>query len=1145
MDAYSIEIAARWKLDDARRDAELRQLHPRSPERGRGAPVLDAAADPPPPTPPGAPGGGRLTMVLPHPFAAVAIGVRAEPARVAAPDSLIIDRMAVRVSSPVLVGRATELDRLLELVAGLRSGASRSVVVAGEAGVGKTRLVSEFAERARDEVCIVLAGGCVELGDGALPYAPVVEALRGLVRRGDIDDVDAILGPARPELARLIPDLGPVADGQESGLGIGSAQGRLFELVLGVLERLAGRAPVVLVAEDLHWSDQSTRDLLGFLVRNLHDVPVALVLTYRSDELHRRHPLLPFVAELGRSGLVERVELSPFDLGDAAAQLRAIAGDDLDLRLIESIHARSGGNAFFAEELLMTSEDAIDSDLPPTLRDVLLARIAGLGEPTQEFLRIASAAGQRVDPSLLAAAAGLDEAALYEALRECVGRQVLVPDPSGGTERYAFRHALLQEAVYDDLLPGERTRLHSAFARTLEARSGGDAVYAAELSYHWFAAHDLGRALETSVAAGMAAESRYAFPEAVGHYERAIDLWDQVPDAEQRIGRDRVSLLATLAGVARYHDAARAVTHIRAAIALVEADPGADPIERGLLYERLGRYAWVAGQGQLANDAYRMAVDGIPAEPPSAARARAVAGLAQIRMLGARFAEALVLAEEALAVARASGAREIEGHALNTRGHSRAIEGDVDGGLADLDASLAIAEELGVVDDIGRAYANKAWILETAGRLEAAIEMASVGVATVERLGLLRFFGTHMLCGEADYQYRLGNWEQSERLIRRAEDVEPIGINAILVPEMAARLAMVRGRFDEAAQRLAPLAPLAARATDIQFICPVETSLAELALWEGRPDDALQRLLAAIPLIDFSPEVRLGEMYGLGIRAAADEAELARGRRTPDAEAEAVAAGDALLEELRARHAIVLAERPVFAWLSEAWLRWCEAEATRLHRTASPEAWASAVTAWEPVAHPAVIGYLRWREAEAHLAARGDRAAATVALQTAWSIADKLGAVPLKGEIDALAARARLEVGAGADPSEAETSGASVATPAATDADGATRLGLTAREREVLELVALGRTNRQIADELFISTNTAGVHVSNILGKLDVTSRGEAAAHGLSPGARGGRSRGLTWACRRPDGAGPDQRDDRCRIKVEAAPEGAASMLSR
>ena len=277
---------------------------------------------------------------------------------------------------------------------------------------------------------------------------------------------------------------------------------------------------------------------------------------------------------------------------------------------------------------------------------MLLARTADLAEPTQEFLRVASAAGQRVDPALLAAAAALDETTLYEALRESVGRQVLVPDPTAGIERYAFRHALLQEAIYDDLLPGERTRLHSAFARTLEASSLGDASRAAELAYHWHAAHDLPRAFEASVAAGDADEARYAFPEAQAQYERAIDLWDHVPDAEARAGRDRIELLAASASVARFHDPARAVSQIQAAIRLV--DETADPVRAGLLNERLGRYAWIAGQGELARQAYRTATRLTPPAPPSEARARAVAGFAQVLMLNGRFSEAVTLAEEAL-----------------------------------------------------------------------------------------------------------------------------------------------------------------------------------------------------------------------------------------------------------------------------------------------------------------------------------------------------------------------------------------------------------------------------------------------------------------------------------------------------------------
>ena len=266
---------------------------------------------------------------------------------------MIIEGVATRVSSPVLIGRSVEFERLRAALRGAREGRSSTIVVAGEAGVGKTRLISEFADFADRDGAVVLTGGCIVLGDGSLPYAPVVEALRGLVRRLSPDELEAIVGNGRADLARLVPDLGPAQDDGEDGLDSSWAQGRLFEMLLGVLDRLAAMAPVVFIVEDLHWSDRSTRDLVGFLIRNLRDVRVALVLTYRSDDLHRRHPLLPFLAELDRSGRVERLEVAPFDRGESAQQLRAIAGRDLDADLVESIHARSGGNAFFAEELLV------------------------------------------------------------------------------------------------------------------------------------------------------------------------------------------------------------------------------------------------------------------------------------------------------------------------------------------------------------------------------------------------------------------------------------------------------------------------------------------------------------------------------------------------------------------------------------------------------------------------------------------------------------------------------------------------------------------------------------------------------------------------------------------------------------------------
>jgi DNA-binding CsgD family transcriptional regulator len=986
--------------------------------------------------------------------------------------------MAVRVSSPILVGRSDELARLQAGLALAAEGRSGATLIAGEAGIGKTRLVSEFTNLAGRSGAVVLVGGCIDLGDGGLPYAPVIEALRGLVRGAGEDDLAAVFGQGRSELARLVPDLGPVPEERASELSLGSAQGRLFELLLGVFERLADRSPVVFAVEDLHWSDQSTRDLLGFLVRNLREAAVTLVFTYRSDELHRRHPLLPFLAELERSGRVERLELHRFDRAESAEQLRAIAGHDLDTALIESIHARSGGNAFFAEELLVTAGDDGKTALPSTLRDVLVARVADLAESTHEFLRVASAAGQRVDPTLLAAAAGLDEATVYDALRECVGRQILVPDPNAGTERYAFRHALLQEAVYDDLLPGERTRLHSAFARTLEARSAAVLGHEAELAYHWYAAHDLPRALDSAVAAGAAAEKGYAFPEALAQYERAIELWDQVPDAEARAGCDRIELLNTAAGVARFHEAGRAVSLVHTAIDLV--DETVDGTRAGLLHERLGRYAWIAGQHDRSHKAYRRAMELIPAEPPSEARARAQAGLAQILWLGARFEESMQAAEDALAIAREVGARDIEGHALNTRGADRGSTGDIDGGIDDLRTALAIAEEVGNLDDIGRAYGNWIPTLDFAGRLDEAIELSETALETSARLGLMGFFGTHFLCYVSDMNYRLGRWDDAEAAARRAEDVGPLGINKILVAELLARIELSRGQFGQAANRLAAIIAPAEQAGDSQFVVPVRASLAELALWLGRPAEAVEHANAGLGLIEFSPEIRIPQLHALGLRAHADASELARARRSTDHEHDPEAAGERLLEAVRRRHADIVATRPVFEPQSAAWLLLCEAEATRLHRDPDPEAWAQATSAWEAIGRPYDAAYARWREAEARLGARGDRDLAADAVRRALDTANQLGAAPLARELTALATRARLSL-----EGEHVVEG---------PVDDAVRLGLTPREREVLALVALGRTNRQIAEELFISENTAGVHVSNILGKLEVTGRGEAAA---------------------------------------------------
>ena len=279
------------------------------------------------------------------------------------------------------------------------------VLVGGEAGIGKSRLVRELADRARERGDLVLEGGCVSLGsDEGLPFAPIAEALRGLARISNREILDGLIDPATRELARLVPELLDDPRDIPSDAPPEWAQTRLFELTI-LLERLGRRRPVTLVVEDVHWADRSTRDLLAFLARRLRDERVLVIVTYRSDELHRRHPLRPWLAELARLPRVEQVDLERFDRAELADQLAAIHGAPVPSSLVDLIARRSEGNPFFAEELLAAGS-AGEATLPARLRDVLFGRIGSLSGPAGQVLDAASVAGGAVDHDLLRAVLG-------------------------------------------------------------------------------------------------------------------------------------------------------------------------------------------------------------------------------------------------------------------------------------------------------------------------------------------------------------------------------------------------------------------------------------------------------------------------------------------------------------------------------------------------------------------------------------------------------------------------------------------------------------------------------------------------------------------------------------------------------------------
>jgi DNA-binding CsgD family transcriptional regulator len=1011
------------------------------------------------------------------------------------PAGAILGDMTATLTSPTFVGRTEELAQLAAAGERAAAGTPTTVLIGGEAGVGKTRLVDEAVAAARANGATVLVGGCVELGGEGVPFAPLIEALRGVVRDLDEPALARLLpGRTRAELARLLPELGPPApsDPEAGGGGPGlsttpglwSEQGRLFELFLGLLERLGEERPAVLVVEDLHWADRSTRDLLAFLVRNLRHGRLLLVLTYRSDELHRRHPLRPFLAELDRGRRVERLELDRFGRAEVAAQLAGIQGAPVPAELAERIHARSGGNAFFVEELAAA---AADGELPPSLRDTLLARIELLAEPAQQVLRVAAAAGARVEHELLAEVAGLPEAELLAALREAVSAQVLLVDAADGT--YGFRHALVKEAVYGELLPGERTRLHARYAAALAARdTAGDPGRAAELAWHWYAAHDLERALPAAVAAGQAAEHAYAFAEAQRQFERALELWDRAgADREPRVGMDKAELLARAGEAAANAGAAeRAAALVRSALA--ELDPAADPLRAAQLTERLAFHLRIAGQPG-AFEAYQEAVRLVPPEP-SPARARVLAGLGQALMLRARFAEAAAVCEEAIAVARQVGARVVESHALNSLGTAIVRIDQVDRGLACLEAARRLAAEVGAAEDEVRACVNLSDILEDLGRLEESVTVASEGMEVATAAGLRRTFGAFLAGNAASALYNLGRWEESARLTDAyLELCDDEDLNTVTLRQSRSVLDAGRGEFSaalahvQAARRLSGDIFMA-----VQYEPVLAAAEAEVAAWQGRLEEAAAAVAGALAALK-GPlgDLRACMLLALGLRVEADRVALAVARHDPETVADARLVADELL---RWAHGTLGGSE--VAW-KRALLATCEAEWARAQGQDDPDGWLAAVAAWEASGHPYPLAVARWKAATALLARRGDRAQAADLLRQAHATAAALGAGPLRGEVEHLARLARVDLRPpAAERPDGAAPGGDGQAPAA--ASPAAELGLTARELEVLALVAEGRSNRQVAEALFISAKTASVHVSNILAKLGVASRVEAAA---------------------------------------------------
>jgi DNA-binding NarL/FixJ family response regulator len=951
-----------------------------------------------------------------------------------------------RIGSGIqLVGRGGELAALRSALASADSGQAGAVLLAGDAGVGKSRLLAELLRSARSAGMTVFTGRCLDVDEAGLPYLPFVEAL------GQLSDAQRDVARNRPMLSRLVPGLGTASPpGDDPAM----EQLRLFDSVHGLLSDLAGSGCVLLALEDLHWADASTRDLVLFLVSRLHTQRLLVVCTYRTDDLHRRHPLRPLLGELARLSVVDQIALSPFSPTDTLEFVSALADGALPAATVRQIADRSEGNAFFCEELTAVYGDG--AGVPSGLAELLLARVERLSPPARAVTRAASVASTTVTHSSLQAVSTLSSDALEEALREAVQLNVLVTADGG----YAFRHALLREAVYGDLLPGERVRLHAGYADIVSSQ--------ALLAYHSLRCHDLPRALSASIQAAHAAAEMGAPGERLHHLEQALELLNAVGPVDV----DELALLRMAASAAAATgETERAIQYAQSVVA--KADALDDP---EVAAEARVQLVMVSMPWEYRTMDFRSVVDAawdlVRDRPPSATKARILALRARSWVwewsLDLSIDELREYTEEAIAIAKQVGAAAVEVDALVTLAVFAEWTNHVDEAIQIGRLAAERAASIGAYEVELRARKNTSISLLLAGRLDEALRLvdftrkraADVGVPWGLSSVDARMEAVHI-------RYLLGDWPAALAAVDTAGAPPMVWarITATTLSVLAAQ-----GEFD----RVDALAAEMDRVTTDGLALAIGgLGVAEAAEWRGRPREAVEQVDRVFAHLESlaRPSINDASMaVNIGISALADLATTARAKGDTATAESLVAQGARLLGRL-ARHMpvtrvgkLVYEERTAMLKMHQARMA---AEVRRLDGTDSPELWEAAVTAADGYEYAVAIA--RWRWASALLAA-GSRDEATAQLQLAHTRAVELGARPLRAALEALARRGRIALpGQSAEP----------------------QTDLTPRELSVLELVATGMTNKQVGDQLYISQKTASVHLSRAMAKLGAANRTE------------------------------------------------------
>ncbi len=1056
------------------------------------------------------------------------------------------------------VGRERELARLAASLERAARGERVSVALTGASGVGSSRLLAELAARLHGLPQVTVARGSAYAPLQGSPYAAVREALTGALSDLDPARLEAVAGPHRHELRLLLPLLaerlaGPSEPDEPFQVSPDQRAVRTAEAVLGLLERLAGEGVVLLVLEDVHWADAGTRRLIETLLRVGRPLPLCLVVSYRPEELHVRHPLRALATVLETEPGVERVALAPLERHQLMALLEHLLGERPSGGFVAAVASASGGNPLVAEHLVAARQARIRLSDP--FDQIVGARVAALPVGAIRCLRLLAAARRPLPLALVRQAdlpgGRLPATAIADAVASGLAHERL---DRAGASLVAIHHERYAEAMETLALPGERQPAHDALARALAGEP-------AEQAWHWEAAMRFGLARDAHVLAGTAAVEVEPGGTAFFHDQRALELLD-VHDAHP--GALALSGSAEDELVLRTADAAFADDNPRRAADLVQqliderssvtqlseaarrGDAARRDLQRqlGLLHLRMGQYQAASGDLASAIADCEIAVQQVPREPPSADRARVLGALAQQQMLDGRFDRSAALAEEARATARAvgdGGATAELGHATCTLAVDRAYAGRIDESLRLLDEATAMALQARRLDDLMRAWANRTHILELDARLEAALVAAQDGIAAATRFGAELAYGSFLRGNAADILLKLGRWADAEVEARAALELSPSRLT--WSPLLALGSVLVESRADEEASRAVGQILLQLEsAPEGQWTAMVQRIAVSFALWRDDLADAERVARSGWGRVAETTDWRqVALAASTTLEACAAVADAGRARRDISLVASAGEFGTGVLAQTEQRVAATTMPPSVGA-RREADLHVATARAhlARLRGRPDGAAWERIAAGWLELRVPYLTAKARWWQAAALLHDGGRRVAARQALTDAWEIAAALPARPLLRELARLAQRGRLALpelpdglvpaGVGEAPrapvavGPGVSRGVPVMAPEGslehTLGDLASRVvppspavadpfNLSPREYEVLAIVAEGRTNREIAERLFISERTVGVHVRNILGKLGVAGRVEAASVAIRLGLVPGVARGV------------------------------------